>query len=154
MKFNTWKAQLHPICQLPSLLGAHNIFHVSNMNVKGHFNPLHSQLNAVYHLLALLETHHNLHVSRVRINFFHFLSQRCLIRNVQKQYKFQTNKQTARATVQCRFQSRIQLSFTPSCHNTTEVCLASWDGINMKNSTKYPIYGKAVFHNFCETAAR
>ena len=153
MKFNTWKAQLHPICQLLSILGAQNIFHVSRMNVKGYFNPLNSQLNPVYNLLALLETHHIRHVSRVRVNFFHFFVTKMFDTKCTKTVQV-SNKQTALATVQCRFQSRIRLSFTPSCHTTTEVCLASSDGINMKNSTKSPIYGKAVFHNICETAAR
>ena len=63
------------------------------MNVKGNFNPLNSHLNAVYHLLALLETHHIHNVSRVRVTFFIFCH-KDIRRNVQKQYKFQTNKQT------------------------------------------------------------
>ena len=124
LKFNTWKAQLHRICQLLSLLGD-NIFHVNRMNVRGHFIPLNSQLNAVYHLLALLETHHILHVSRVRVNFFLFLSQRCSIRNVQKQYKFQINKHTSKQTNSTRHRS-VQIPITNSALIYTQLSHHYW----------------------------
>jgi len=65
--FNTFNAELNPICHLLALLGAHHILHVSSIRVKGNFNPLSAELIPIYHLLALLGAHHILHVSRIRV---------------------------------------------------------------------------------------
>ena len=62
------KVVLKPICQLPALLGAHHILHVSRVRVKGHFNPSNAEFNPIRHLLALLGAHHILHVIRIKIN--------------------------------------------------------------------------------------
>ena len=67
-KVNPLNAKLNPICHLLTLLGAHHIFHVSRIRVKGHFNPLIAELNPICHLLALLGAHHILHVGRISVN--------------------------------------------------------------------------------------
>jgi hypothetical protein len=38
--FNPLNTELNPICNLPALLGAHHIFHVSRIRVKGKFMSL------------------------------------------------------------------------------------------------------------------
>jgi len=66
-KVNPLNAELNPICRLVALLGAHHIFHVSRIKVKGNFSPFNAELNPICHLLALLAAHHIFHVSRIRI---------------------------------------------------------------------------------------
>ena len=67
MVLNPLNAKLNPIYHPLALLGAHHIFHVSRVRVKGYFNSLNAELNPICHVLALLGAHHILHVSRIRV---------------------------------------------------------------------------------------
>jgi hypothetical protein len=60
---NPLHAELHPICHLLALLGAHHIFHVSRIRI----NALNAELHPICHLLILLGAHHIFHVSRIRV---------------------------------------------------------------------------------------
>ena len=57
-----FKRRVKPHCHLVTLLGAHNIIHVSRVSVKVHFKALNAELNPICHLLALLGSHHIIHV--------------------------------------------------------------------------------------------
>ena len=60
-QFNPLNAELNPICHLLALLGAHHIFHVSGLRVKGSENKLvfyYSTLSCVYGVAQLVESLH------------------------------------------------------------------------------------------------